>query len=193
MTILTVDLASKFSAVCVMDEGGEVLCEFDSGGRAPFDFINEIVATAENFGVSLVVVEDVPPNPRFTQFMTKPVTRLQGALIYALYLSGLLDQTVFVNPSEWQRTYDGVSRGTPEDRIEAARVAALALGYTPPDLVAPYIASLPEGKRPLKKMTKPLEKQMTDYIDAFLIARWALTFDTYEQLTESKNVQPAYI
>jgi hypothetical protein len=193
MTILTVDLASKFSAVCVMDEGGGVLCEFDSGGVSPIDFVDQIVDTAVAFGVSLLVIEDVPPNNKFTQYMTKPVTRLQGVIIYPLAKNDLLSSTVFVNPSEWQRTYDGVSRGTPEDRIEAARVAALALGYTPPDLVAPYIASLPEGKRPLKKMTKPLEKQMTDYIDAFLIARWALTFDTYEQLTESKNVQPAYI
>jgi hypothetical protein len=108
--------------------------------------------------------------------MVKPVLRLQGMLIHALKDF----EFYFINPSTWQRDYPGVARSPKgltkvegaKARIEAARVEAQALGYHAPDLVQQYIDSLPEGAKILKKNTAPLEKNMTDYVDAFLMNDW---------------------
>lgn len=190
MTVLTVDLASKFSAVCVMADSGEVYREFDSRGKTSFGFALEIRKALIDYpDTRLVIIEDVPYGIS-RQAMIKPVLRVQGILIGAL--ARWIDQILFVNPSTWQKTYPGVARGKEADRIEAARVAAAKLGYTPPDLVGDYVDSLPEGAKVLKKHTNPLEKTMTDYIDAFLMARWVLSF-TPEELRSQSGVQPVFI
>jgi hypothetical protein len=189
--ILSIDLASKFSAVCVYN-GRQVVEEFDSAGMSAFDFVLRVVRAVQ-YNPRLIVVEDVPYGIS-NQSMVKPVLRLQGVLIHGLGLIKALDRTVFVNPRVWQSTFEGVARGDAKDRIEAARVAALSLGYSAPDLVAMYMLTLEPGERVLKKHTAPLEKQMTDYVDAFLIAAWATQFETVEQiLAHAKGVQGVYI
>lgn len=192
MNILVVDLAAKFSAGCVMGEDGKVLHEFDSRGKSAFEFTDEIVFNAWRFKVTSVVLEDVPYGIS-SQAMVKPVLRLQGIIIRALGDKGLLQHALFLNPSTWQNTYPGVARGPAKDRVEAARQAALSAGYTPPDLVAQYVASLPEGTKILKKNTNPLEKVMTDYIDAFLMARWVLRQGAFGDLIKVKGVQGVYL
>jgi hypothetical protein len=189
---ICVDLASKFSAVAVF-EGGKVIAEFDSGDLSAFEFIDRLIDHVDLYRPTRIIVEDVPYGIS-NQSMVKPVLRLQGILIHALGQVGYLDKTVFVNPRVWQSMYDGVARGAEKDRIEAARVAALNLGYTPPDLIGNYVATLPEGAKVLKKHTNPLAKQMTDYIDAFLISHWTSTFDSLDSMCASaKGVQRVYL
>lgn len=198
MIVLTVDLASKFSA-CNVSDGGGVLCEFDSAGLSAFEFAKKIRDAAVKFNVDLILIEDVPYGIS-SQAMVKPVLRLQGVVITVLHLH--LHKILFVNPSTWQKAYPGVAtapKGTPKNqrdfvRSEAARLAALERGYTPPDLVARYVASLPEGTRVLKKHTNPLVKSMTDYVDAFLMNDWAQRLGSFEAVaSQPSGVQPVFI
>ena len=175
--ILSVDLAAKFSAILLLDDDGKVLWQGDSRDMSVFAFCDKIATLGNRPEVSLIVIEDVPygtSNPT-----TKSVFRIQGALINALRL--VLDKVVFVNPTTWQKEFDGLRRA-PKGmtgaqgaayRVEAARVAAEVNGYQPPNLVQAYIDALPEGTKVLKKHTSPLAKVQTDYVDAFLIAFWA--------------------
>jgi hypothetical protein len=199
MRVLTVDLASKFSAVNVRDSQRGVLCEFDSSGKSAFEFAVAIAKAAEEFQPDLILIEDVPYGIS-SQAMVKPVLRLQGVLLLALHR--WVSKTLFVNPSTWQKEYPGVARApkglskaqAEASRIEAARVAAAERGYAPPDLVAAYVASLPDGAKVLKKHTNPLVKQMTDYVDAFLMADWAINLGSFEAVaSQPSGVQPVFI
>jgi hypothetical protein len=189
----TVDLASKFSAVVVRDYKGEVLRQYDSRDLSALAFATKVAKTGEEFGC-YTILEDLPYNNAFTQGMTKAVTRLQGVFIAVMHKQW--DRVLFVEPSTWQRSFPGVARSPKgvskaegaKIRIEAARVHALDRGYTPPDLVSEYIASLPEGTRVLKKFTTPLEKNRTDYVDAFLMNVWASQY-TFEELLDLSGVQ----
>lgn len=189
---LTVDLAAKFSAYNVMDSNYEVHREGDSRGKSAFQFVEELVSAVVDFEPDLILVEDVPYGIS-SQAMVKPVLRLQGILIHALGQIDALDHTIFVNPSTWQKEYKGVARGPALDRIEAARFHADFMGYQPPNLVAEHIAALPEGKRVLKKDTNPLEKTMTDYIDAFLMARWSYNIGDFTTHVATKGCQRVFI
>jgi hypothetical protein len=196
MITLGVDLAARFSAGCVTDSG-QVLFEFGSADDTAFSFAEKIMRTAVDYHVDRTILEDVPPGVKFG---LKPIYRLQGLVMHALAhdgldSTGLLDRTLFVQPRPWQNFYPGVARGAEAERIEAARVAAEKIGYAPPPLVDEYIATVPEGKRPLVKYLKPLAKQMTDYIDARLICDWADQFDSLEAIeAKYKNmVQRPYI
>lgn len=174
---LTVDLASKFSAAVLRDETGQVRWQGDSTNKTAKQWVLALANVSHGImakGHELhILVEDVPYGIS-NQAMTKPVTRLQGMLILAL------DRDFyFINPSTWQKEYDGVAR-SPKDmtktegakyRIEAARQAAERLGYEAPDLVGQWQAENPKLK-PLKKYTNPLDKNRTDYVDAFLINDW---------------------
>ncbi len=186
---LTVDLASKFSALCVQDERGQVLHQADSRGKSATEFADEVALTAERFDVWLVLIEDVPYGIS-SQAMVKPVLRLQGIIIKALADKNLLGLTLFINPQSWQRTFGINPRDKPAVREEVARLAALEFGYSPPDLIAQYAASLPEGAKVLKKNTNPLAKTMTDYIDAFLMGRFVLRQGLFGDLTKMSGVQP---
>ncbi len=178
MYYLTVDLASKFSAAVLRDDTGQVLWQGDSAGLSAFRWVSTLSrivhGVREKEEEIHVLVEDVPYGIS-NQAMVKPVLRLQGMIIHAL---GDVE-FYFINPSTWQRDYDGVSRSPKgltkaegaKARIEAARVAAENLGYTAPDLVGLWQEKNPDLK-PLKKYTNPLEKNRTDYVDAFLMNDW---------------------
>lgn len=189
---ITVDLAAKFSAYNVMDSKYKVHREGDSRGKSAFEFVDEIIEAVVKYEPDLILVEDVPYGIS-SQAMVKPVLRLQGILIHALGQVDALDLTLFVNPSTWQKEYKGVARGPALERIEAARFHADFMGYQPPNLVAAYIASLPEGKRVLKKDTNPLEKTMTDYIDAFLMARWSYGIGDFDAHANTKGCQRVFL
>lgn len=172
MTILTVDLASKFSAVSVQDEAGQVLGEFDSANKSSLQFVEEIATAADHFDARAVLVEDVPYGIS-KQFMVKPALRLQGLLMFPLAKVNKLGVTWFINPSTWMGSYGIKTRGqSDQERTEILRSAAAHLGYTAPDLVGDYLKSLPEGTKVLKKHTNPLNKSRTDYVAAYLIGHW---------------------
>jgi hypothetical protein len=186
---LTVDLASKFSAAMVVDRSGQVLCEFNSVGLSSIEFAEQCAQTALDYEVTEAIFEDVPYGIK-GQGQVKAPFRLQGIIIDEMAKVDLLDCTFFLNPSTWMNHFPGVARapkgmskadGT-RARYAAARKHAAAHGYSPPPLVQNYIDSLPEGTRVLKKNTDPLLKSETDHIDAYLIATWANSFETQEEL-----------
>lgn len=191
---LTVDLASKMSAAVLRDEASQVRWQGNSLGMSAFDWVKRLKKVADTSNPQHILVEDVPYGVS-SQAMTKPVTRLQGALMLALEDH----EFYFVNPSTWMKDYDGVARAPKglskadslKYRDQKAREHAERLGYTPPDLVQEYIDSLPEGAKVLKKNTAPYAKSMTDHIMAFLINDWLVRHkDEYTTLT---GVQPPLI
>lgn len=199
MSVLSVDLAAKFSAACVVDEGGEVPWEANSGEFSSLQWVYKLGAAGGAYEPDYILIEDVPYGIS-SQAMVKPVLRLQGMLIAELAMQNLLDRTLFINPASWQRHYPGVARApkglsTNEGhtyRENAARVAASTFGYEPPPLVETYFKDLPEGKRPLKKDWSKLAKQETDHIDAYLMARWAFTFQPLKGIRAASGVQAVF-
>lgn len=181
--ILAVDLAARFSAGTVMGEHREVHFQFDSMGRSPLELCALIVSTARMFNVHTLVIEDVPYGIK-SQFMVKPVIRLQGMLIGELIRADLIARTLFVAPATWQRA-QGVWRGKPQTAPQRAE----ELGYTPPDLLKIYAALEPPQGPERTKFRSTLRKARTDYIDSFLMADWALTQDC--PLTDLQGVQRA--
>lgn len=163
--ILGIDLASRYSAAVLLDEGGQVSDQFDSWDCSPFAFCERVAHTANGTRMRQVIVEDIPYGIA-GQFQVKAPLRLQGVL--ARTLGPALDHTVFVSPSTWQRAM-GVWRATPEETAAAAS----AFGYEAPDPVALYGRQHLNAKGKLLAVDrKKLEKVRTDYVDAFLIARW---------------------
>lgn len=137
----------------------------------------------------IIVIEDVPYGIT-SQAMVKPVIRLQGFLIGRLIEMQCAERTVFMSPSVWMKDYPGVQHSSTKglskaaadkERIETAASHAERAGYVPPDLVAAYVSSLPEGAKVLKKNTNILEKSMTDYVSAWLMSEYART-RTLEEL-----------
>jgi hypothetical protein len=187
-TVLTVDLASRFSSVCIMDSKGKVLEEFDSWGKPLFQFVDEILMAAEKYEVSLILIEDVPYGLS-KQFMIKPVLRLQGILIHALGMTDLLEKTLFLNPSTWQRAFEGVWKG----KAVGALAAAAVFGYSPPDMLAIHAEDVPATGKERAKVRAQLKKATTDYVDAFLMAKFAFTFSTFGEMYEKPGIQAVFI
>jgi hypothetical protein len=176
-TYITVDLASKQSAWAVSDSSGNLLDQGDSLHFSSKQTVEEIGRLVDLYNPAILLVEDVPYGIS-SQAMVKPVLRLQGMLMLQIYmLSDFTGEFYFINPASWQKFFEGVARGPAAERIEAARIHAKRLGYEPPDLVQPYIDSLPAGKRATKTALKPLQKTMTDYIDARLMAEYIRMHD----------------
>lgn len=200
MSLLSVDFAAKFSAASVVTESGEVHWEANSHDLTSLEWCQLLVQTALEYHVDLALIEDVPYGIS-NQAMVKPVLRLQGVLIAGMARFGQLDRTLFVNPATWQRLYPGVARAPKgltktegrKYRENAARVAAAELGYSPPSLAEDYREAVKAvGKRPLKKHTDEYEKQETDHIDAYLMARWAYTIWPLKDIRSISGVQPVF-
>jgi hypothetical protein len=194
---LTVDLASKFSAAILRDGAGRVIWQGDSGKNSASEWVSRLghlVRRMEEAAhpITHILVEDVPYGIS-NQAMVKPVLRLQGMLIHELGSS-----FYFINPSTWQKEYEGVSRAPKgmtkaegaKYRIEKAAEHAKNLGYEAPDLVQQWIDENPD-KKPLKKYTNPLDKARTDYCDAFLMNDWLQRHQ--DDYTTLSGVQPAFI
>lgn len=200
MTVLSVDLASKFSAACTVAESGQVDWEANSHDHSSLGWVYQLGKAAGQQQPDLILVEDVPYGIS-NQSMVKPVLRLQGMLIAELAMQNVLERTLFVNPAAWQRHYPGVARApkglstneSKKFREEAARVAAQELGYEPPQLAEEYkLRRMAEDRRPLAKDIKVFEKQETDHIDAYLMARWAYTHKPLGGIRAVSGVQEIY-
>lgn len=174
-----VDLAGRMSAAVGLGGDGRVLCQLGSTSlatrpdgdndlvfRPECEYIETVAKLSRAFEVT--VVEDVPHALKFMANV-KAVVRLQGRLAHAMDVRDRLDRLLFVPPSMWQRSFEGVWRGGPE----GAAAAAFRLGYEAPDLHS--------GLH--KEDRKRGWKSETDHVDAFLIATWA---------REVKRVQGTY-
>ena len=189
--ILTVDLAAKFSAGIVRSRDGQVHCEFDTLNRTPREAAKMIADMGLLFGCDLIVIEDVPFGIS-SQFMVKPVLRLQGRVIQAIEDAGL-PAPWFVAPATWQRAM-GVfkKRGTkPAEQKAITAAVAASFGYYPPDLLEVHAAEIPEKGPERTKIRALLNKSSTDYIDAFLMSQWVGTMSVDYDLASIQGVQAA--
>lgn len=191
---ITVDLASRFSALAVVDDGGKVVLETDTFQKSSLQFAHELGEIAQNYPDSVVVVEDVPYGIS-RQAMIKPVLRIQGIIIHEMHKVDALDRLFFLNPSSWQRAFEGVFRGG----AAGARTAASNLGYTPPDLLERYADKIPEKGPKRTEARNQLKKIATDYDDAFLMGIWAnshlggqYTPERFDYLCSISGLQPAF-
>ncbi len=184
-----VDLAASSSALVILGlSGPNVRFQDDSFDRTDGQFISTIVGAA--LDGSLVVIEDLPYHIPY-RLSVKDVLRLQGRLIGAMEHRGLLDRMVFVVPSTWQQSFNGVWRGGPK----AAQAAALEQGYERPTLVDSEARFSLEGMtgKPRSNRRTKIKKLETDYVDAFLIARWAQEAYSQEPLLDMTGVSSARI
>jgi hypothetical protein len=172
VSVLAIDLAAKYSAVCEMDEDYSVAREFDSWQRTEEQFL---FACAQDWYLfdggpairpEIMVVEDLPHGLGYTQTV-KAVCRLQGRLAQVMHDSYHGDYTdmLFVAPRAWRGHYgEDLKRGT-----GAAAVVPVAakFGYRP------HIAGLMQRAKGNGGKTRA-DKVATDYCSAYLIARWAI-------------------
>lgn len=167
------DLAAKFSALCVMRLDGTVVEEDHSWGKSEQEWIDSIVSRfydplGEECPLALIV-EDIPHAVGFRK-LVKHVCQLQGRIIQAMANVGAEDRVVFIPPQLWQMHFPGVYRGKALGALKAAE----SLGYTPPQLLTPETHG---------KARMDARKTMTDHVDSFLIGRWTVDqFEKYETL-----------
>lgn len=164
ITVVGVDLAAKYSAVCWMGHLGSVIEQWDTWGRTEQAFINLLVAPFRHCPVppAVLAIEDLPHRLPFAS-LVKNVCRLQGRIVQAMDDIGMLERVLFVPPAEWRKTFPGLERGTGPDAVIPV---ASRQGYTPPDLSDRIRRS---GHITIAR------KVASDYCAAFLIARWALS------------------
>lgn len=161
--IIGVDLAARHSAVIGMDTSGEVVFQYDSSYETPDSFVEKIVTSAGLSIVELVMVEDMPYRVPYTESV-KLACRIQGMIIQKFLDLGLIDKLIFCQPSLWLNYFREQSWKV---KSKAAKLKAMAqtahdLGYDAPDLHT----HLHGKERTLAR------KAETDYVAAFLIAKW---------------------
>lgn len=169
MTVLAVDLAAKFSAICLMNDAFEVIEQYDSWGCTETQFLYRVMDTWQEqqaLGVTpeVMVIEDLPHGLSYSKLI-KTVCRLQGRFVQAMHGAFLgSDNVLFLAPREWRSHYLGLERGTGP---QAVVPVAAEFGYHPPleDLL--LRAKGNGGKTKANKVA-------TDYCSAYLIARWAI-------------------
>lgn len=179
--IVSLDLAAKFSALCGMSLEGEVLFQDHSWGKSEQEWVDSVVRPFYDVqppGLPIALfIEDIPHAVGFRK-LVKHVCQLQGRIVQAMANVGAEDRIVFVPPQLWQMHFKGVYRGKAEGALKAAE----SLGYSPPQLLTPDV----HGKDRMNA-----RKTMTDYVDAFLIARWGIEhlniYETLDNLIENQK------
>lgn len=151
MNVCGVDLAARFSAFVLIGPPGHILAQAESWGVSPSAFLGRIVdAVVEHDAV--LVCEDLPPRVPWSSNV-KEACRLQGRLDEKMSQRG--SRTVhYYQPAAWQRFYinkHGLAKKSVP--VSAWRTVAASYGYQPPNLMNAKVES--------------------DYVDAFLIAKWA--------------------
>lgn len=163
-----VDLAARFSAAVQLDPYGKVIRQWDSTAcKNEDEFLTQVAMSS-----GLIMVEDLPQGlSRFDSIM-KHVARMQGILIEKMSPSNL-HRLIFVPPGVWQRHYPALFRQKP---AVYAQFALDNYAYVPPDVMAQHLARglIPEHGPERQKARNAAKKIMTDYVDAFLIAVWAI-------------------
>jgi hypothetical protein len=145
-----IDLAAQFSAFVLIAQPNLVLAQSASWGIPASTFLDKIVDAAFEHN-AVIVCEDLPPRVPWS-IQVKEACRLQGKLEEMASQRAAL--TVhYVQPATWQRYYiakhNMLKRNIP---VSHWRIIAEREGYKPPMLMH--------------------EKIESDFIDAYLIARW---------------------
>ncbi len=158
---MAVDLAAKFSAMCLMDASGAVVGEWHSWGMSPVEWVLTISSKA--LIPEVIVVEDLPFGAGQTKTV-RDVYRLQGRLIVALERNDYESKLVWIAPKLWQDSYkpNGMKPG---DKKAARAIALEKYGYEPPELLHKDLHGADRVHA---------RKTMEDHVDAFLIARYML-------------------
>jgi hypothetical protein len=159
--ILAVDLAAKFSAMCLIDASGAVVGEEHSWGMSPATWV--MMISNKSHIPDVVVVEDLPYGAGQTKTV-RDVYRLQGRLIVSLEYAGNESKLVWIAPKLWQDYYKpyGMKAG---DKKVARAIAVEKYGYNPPELLHKDLHGVDRVHA---------RKTMEDHVDAFLIARYML-------------------
>lgn len=169
MTVLAVDLAAKYSAACLMDDGYRVLDQFDSFGLTETEFVSLCCAymreTPDQWRIPVeqIIIEDLPHGLSYGSTV-KAVCRLQGRFFQTLDLYGRGGDTLFLAPATWRAHFAGLERGT---GAYAVIPVASQLGYTPAWTDLYERAKGNGGKSRAQKIA-------SDYCSAYLIGRWAI-------------------
>lgn len=178
---MSVDLAAKFSALCLMDDAGTVLEEDHSWQKDETQWIDSVVSPfydppTLNLPTALFL-EDIPHAVGFRK-LVKHVCQLQGRIVQAMANVGAEEKVLFVPPQLWQMYFPGVYRGKAQGALKAAE----SLGYTPPQLLTSDLHG---------KDRTDARKTMTDHVDAFLMGRWATDqlnkYKTLDELLENQK------
>lgn len=172
--ILAVDLASKFSAACLMDLHGSVTTEWHSWGLSEASWVNSLVVQSKF--AEIVLIEDLPFALRISKTV-RDVYRLQGRIIENMSDDILnISKMVFIPPKLWQDYFkpDGMKSG---DKKAAKKIAEEKYGYIAPQLLHKELHGVDRTHA---------RKSMEDHTDAFLIARYML-----EQVKEYGSIDQA--
>jgi hypothetical protein len=160
--ILAVDLASKFSAACLMNAQGSVTSEWHSWGSSEASWVNSLVANSKF--AEIVLIEDLPFSLRISKTV-RDVYRLQGRIIENMEQHVFhTRKMVFIPPKLWQDHFkpEGMKSG---DKKAAKRIAEEKYGYIAPQLLHKELHGVDRTHA---------RKSMEDHTDAFLIARYML-------------------
>lgn len=167
MSIVSVDLAMKQSAACVLDDYGNVVAQVDSWRLSEDEFLGWITDFWEVkvHAPDVLVIEDLPFAVPFMK-ITKKVCKLQGRIEEKMFQQGALDKILYLPPAVWLRSY-GIK--TTKDAAKLVQPKALELGY-----------KLPIDYTEFKGTDRQLAKKTaTDFCSAWLIGKWA--FDYYKE------------
>lgn len=176
-SVLGIDLASKNSALVLLDADGQVVDQRDSVGLTPRAWAQQVADVS--YGADVVIIEDLPAHVPWGSIV-KTVCMVQGRILQALPPQRLQD-TWFVTPAVWQQSYEGVWKG----KASAAATVAAEFGYEPPDVVG--ATRFLEASRTPGEAKRWAKKVMTDYVDAYLIAQWGRFNPEVEETTMVKS------
>jgi hypothetical protein len=172
--ILAVDLASKFSAACMMNAQGSVTAEWHSWGSSEASWVNSLVVQSKF--ADIVLIEDLPFSLRISKTV-RDVYRLQGRIIEQMEQHMFhTRKIVFIPPKLWQDYFkpDGMKSG---DKKAAKKIAEEKYGYVATELLHKELHGVDRIHA---------RKSMEDHIDAFLIAQYML-----EQSREHGSIDQA--
>lgn len=160
--ILAVDLASKFSAACLMGLDGSVTDEWHSWGLSEGNWVSSLVVQSKF--ADIVLIEDLPFSLSISKTV-RNVYRLQGRIIENMELHTYeTKKIVFIPPNLWQDYFkpDGMKSG---DKKAAKLIAEQKYGYVAPQLLHKDLHGIDRTHA---------RKSMEDHTDAFLIAQYML-------------------
>jgi hypothetical protein len=177
--IQAVDFAASAWASCLLRRGevAHQTCAYYHPTER--EAVREIVKPFSDHPVEpdVLLIEDVPHQMRFDT-VTKAVVRMQGRVIHRMDELRVVDKILFVPPALWQRGFTslGYSDGKELWRARSEVYAAFAerhFGYEPPNLLELHKSEYEELHHEARaKLRAPLKKLMTDFVDAFLIAKF---------------------